>query len=193
MNAIELRIEKVDSRIDELREAFGAIQQPRPDYVLEKFVVGQHDTEPQAYMQCVLEMQIKYDAIRRAKLTRQKLLLQIIDLEKDGNPIDYIDADLKRIDIEAQDRAMLGALREFETLYRIWKGFGHQYTRAELNEAQEEYWLRRLTRQANQDVQATGRVGVGNLEALQQVGLTPDTPYPEFSQTAQPQLPGDNK
>lgn len=171
MNAIERRIKSVQDRIDELKDAFDAIQQPRPDYVLEKFVVWQHDTEPQAYMQCVLEMQIKYDAIRRAKLTRQRLLLQIVDLETDGSPIDYIDAKLKQIDIEAQDRAMLGALREFEALYRIWKGFGRCYTRTELNAAQEEYWVKRLTRQANQDIKATGRVGVGNLEALQQAGL----------------------
>lgn len=185
MSEIELRIEKVNSLIDELKEAFDAIQQPRPDYVLEKFVVGQHDTEPQAYMQCVLEMQIKYDNIRRAKLTREKLLLQIIDLEASDDAIEQIDANLKKIDIEAQDRAMLGALREFETLYRIWQGFGQRYTRAELNAAQEEYWVKRLTRQANQDIQATGRIGVGNLEALCQAGLRP---LPALLQESQAQL-----
>ena len=183
MNAIELRIENISQVIGELEEAFNAIQQPRPDYVLEKFVVGQHDTDPQRYMQCVLEMQIKYDAIRRARLTRQKLLLQIVDLEKDSSPIDYIDAKLKHIDIEAQDRAMLGAVREFEALYRIWQGFGQRYTRAELNEAQEEYWHKRLTRQANHDIQATGRVGVGNLEALQQIGLVA---LPALTQNPEP-------
>ncbi len=191
MNAIEIRIENIGQTIGELKEAFDAIQQPRPDYVLEKFVVGQHDTEPQAYMQCVLEMQIKYDAIRRAKLTRQKLLLQIVDLEKDGSPIDYIDAKLKHIDIEAQDRAMLGAVREFEALYRIWQGFGRRYTRAELNEAQEEYWHKRLMRQANHDIQATGRVGVGNLEALEQAGLVA---LPRLEPgVEQPQLPRGDK
>jgi len=188
MNSIECRIEKVNSAIGELEEAFEAIQQPRPDYVLKKFVVGQHDTDPQRYMQCVLEMQIKYDAIRRAKLTRQKLLLQIVDLEKDGSPIDHIDARLKHIDIEAQDRAMLGAVREFEALYRIWQGFPRRYTRDELNAAQEEYWIKRLTRQANQDIQATGRIGVGNLEALQQIGLVA---LPALEQGAErPQIPG---
>ena len=186
MKDLELRIQSVSQVIGELEEAFDAIQQPRPDYVLEKFVVGQHDTEPQAYMQCVLEMQIKYDAIRRAKLTRQKILLQIADLEKDGSPIDHIDADLKRIDIEAQDRAMLGAVREFEALYRIWQGFGRRYTRAELNDAQEEYWHKRLARQAGHDIQATGRVGVGNLEALEQAGLVA---HPALTQgPEQPQL-----
>ena len=188
MNAIELRIENIDQAIGELKEAFDAIQQPRPDYVLEKFVVGQHDTNPQRYMQCVLEMQIKYDAIRRARLTRKKLLLQIAKLEGDGSQIDLIDADLKRIDIEAQDRAMLGAVREFEALYRIWQGFDKRYTRAELNAAQEEYWHKRLTRQANHDIEATGRVGVGNLEALEQAGLVE---RPRLGPgTERPQLPG---
>jgi len=170
MTAIELRIENVNQAVGELEEAFDAIQQPRPDFVLEKFVLGQHDTEPQAYAQCVLEMQIKYDAIRRAILSKKKLLLQIEELDAEGDAIKQIDADLKRIDIEVQDRAVIGAVREFETLHRLWQGFQHRYTRDELNGAQEEYWVKRLTRQANHDIQATGRVGVGNQEALLQIG-----------------------
>lgn len=172
MKTIELRIESVNQAIEELEQAFDAIQQPRPDYVLEKFVIGQHDTEPQAYAQCVLEMQIKYDAIRRAILSKKKLLLQIADLDAKAatDAVASIDADMKRIDIEVQDRATLGAVREFEALHSIWQRFEQRYTRAEMNEAQEEYWIKRLTRQANMDIQATGRVGVGNQEALLQIG-----------------------
>ena len=42
------------------------------------------------------------------------------------------------------------------------KSFSKQYTRAELNANQEEYWHKRLARQANQDLLSCGRVGVGN-------------------------------
>jgi len=66
---------------------------------------------------------------------------------------------------------MLGAGREFETLYQMWRAFPHRFTREELDAAQEEYWRLRLTRQANQDLQAAGRVSAGNQEALRQIGL----------------------
>lgn len=165
------RIDNAIAAIKEMETAFMEIQQPRTAYVLDKFVVGQHDTDETRYAQCVLELQVKYDNIRRAKLNKRKLQLKIEDLEKKGTEIDMIDADLVRIDIEEQDRAMLGALREFEALYKIWQSFPKKYTRNELDQNQPEYWQLRLQRQAYQDMQATGRIGVGNNEALRQIGM----------------------
>jgi len=165
------RIDKVLQAITEMEDAFNAIQQPRTAYVLERFVVGQHDTEPQRYAQCVLEMQIKYDNIRRAKLNKRKLEIKIAELEEKKTEIDQIDADIIKIDIQEQDRAMLGALREFEALYKIWQSFSQKYSRSQLDSNQEEYWKLRLQRQSYQDMQATGRIGVGNSEALRQIGM----------------------
>jgi hypothetical protein len=164
------RIDKAIEAIKEMENAFLEIQQPRTAYVLDKFVVGQHDTQETRYSQCVLELQVKYDNIRRAKLNKRKILIKIEELEKKGSEIDLIDADLMRIDLEEQDRAMLGALREFEALYKIWQSFPKKYTRQELDSSQPEYWHLRLQRQAYQDMQATGRIGVGNHEALRQIG-----------------------
>lgn len=168
---MEDRIDKVLNAIKEMESAFGEIQQPRSPYVLEKFVVNQHDTDETRYAQCVLELQVKYDNIRRAKLNKRKLQIKIEELEKKGSEIDIIDADLVRIDIEEQDRAMLGALREFEALYKIWQSFPQKYTRQQLDHNQPEYWQLRLQRQAYQDMQSTGRIGVGNHEALRQIGM----------------------
>jgi hypothetical protein len=42
---MEDRIDKVLNAIKEMESAFGEIQQPRSPYVLEKFVVNQHDTD----------------------------------------------------------------------------------------------------------------------------------------------------
>ena len=176
-----ITLKRIDGMVAELKDAFMEIQQPRPPFVLEHFVIGQHDTEPQQYAQCVVELQIKYDNIRRAQLNRQKLELEIAELESRAEEADTdnqaeryrIDAKLKGIDVEEQDRAFVGALREFECLYGMWKSFGKTYTRQELNEAQPEYWTKRLSRQAQQDLLATGRVGQGNQEALKQIGRAP--------------------
>ena len=164
--------------IVELEDAFREVQQPRSPFALEHFVLGAHDTEPRQYAQCVLELQIKYDAIRRALLHKERLQIEIEELERQANgeggpkaKINLVEAKLKCIDIEEQDRAILGAVREFETLYQMWQAFPHRYTRTELDAAQEEYWRKRLTRQANQDRQAVGRVSVGNQEALRQIGM----------------------
>ena len=169
---IDERIENVMQAIKTMEDAFLEIQQPRTAYVLEKFVVGQHDTLETQYAQCVLELQIKYDNLRRAKLNKRKIEIKIKEAEDKGTELEQIEADLMRIDLEEQDRAVLGALREFEALYKIWQSFPKKFTRAELDAGQENYWRLRLARQAQQDLQATGRIGVGNNEALRQIGLT---------------------
>lgn len=164
------QLTRIETAVGELEAAFAAIQMPRTPYQIEHFVVGQHDTEPRRYVQCVLELQIKYDNIRRAILNRKLIEAQIQKLEARGDEIAQIRADMKRLDIEAQDRAMLGAEREFWALYQIWKSFPHQYTRQEIDAAEESYWQQRLERQAQLDIAANGRIGVGNADALRMIG-----------------------
>ena len=173
---------------EDLIAAFDEIQMARTPYVLKHFVVGQHLTVEQQYAQCVCELQIKYDVIRRAILGREKLLIEKAKLEDEAKAlarwwkpskdaaIKLIESKLKTIDVEEQDRAMKGALREFTALYAIFRAFPKQFNRDELNKAQAEYWPKRLTMQANQDLSASGRVSVGNQDALRMIGksVTPE-------------------
>ena len=171
LTTIDERVNEAVKAIEELEQSFLEIQQPRTSYVIEKFVVGQHDTIEMQFSQCVLEIQIKVANLKRAKLGKRRIEIQIKELEDKGTEIDQIDADLKRIDLQEQDYAVLGALRELEALYKIYQSFPKKYTREEIDNAQESYWKLRLDRQAQQDLQATGRVGVGNSEALRQINL----------------------
>ena len=170
-----MNIDEIRAAVADMHSAFDEIQMPRTPFMLQHFVVGAQDTEPQRYHQCVLELQIKYDAIRRALLQQKRIGLEIERLEAQDDPLADIDAEIKRLDLEGMNRALLGAAREFETLYMIFQTFSHQYTRAELDAAQEEYWVKRLLRQAETERQATGVVGVGNRDALAQIGYLPQT------------------
>lgn len=163
----------------EIRSAITEIQQPRTDFELRHFVVGQHDTEPRRYAQCVLEIQIKLQALRRADVIRRQIERKIRRLESKATPASVDAAELLRLDLEDQQFACLGATRELEALYDIFKGFPRQYSREELNECESQYWQSRLLRQATQDLGAMGRVGVGNQEALRQIGI-PMGPMPDF-------------
>lgn len=179
MNELMLaEIAKVEKNANELEllEDFNAIQMSRPPEVLKRFVVGAQamDHPAQGWAQSVLELQIKYDNIRRAKIQAELIQMEIDELEAENTPKSLLNAKLKRIDMEAQDRAMLGALREFESLYAIYKGFGRRYTREELNESQVEYWQNRLKRQALQEQQSRQLgIGPGNLEALREINVSP--------------------
>lgn len=153
-----------------LLQAFNEIQQPRSPYQIEKFVIGQHATIEMQYFQCVLEMQIKYNNIRRSIIRRQIIEDDIQKLEEKGDKKSLLNAELKRIDLEEMDGAMLGAIREFETFKRLWDKFPIKYTREQLDFNQNEYWHRRLISEANLELQSHGTIGKGMLEALSQIG-----------------------
>lgn len=160
----------------ELLDDFQAIQMARTPEVLKKFVVGAQamDHPAQGWAQCVLELQIKYDDIRRAKINAELIQLEIDELDAAGDTKSTLNAQLKRIDLEAQDRAMLGAVREFQSLYAIYKSFDQRYTRDELDASQVVYWQNRLSRQALQEQQSRQLgIGAGNLEALREIELSP--------------------
>jgi len=168
---------EIEQAIDQLKNDFKAIHMARPPFVLEKFVVGVHanDSPAQGWAHCVLELKLKYNALRRATLGQEKIKLEIERLEATGDELDAITAQEQRLDLEDQASAMLGAAREFEALYKIYQGFGRRYTRAELDEAQAGYWQARLERQARADVLATGAVSQSNQEALGQIGAGLET------------------
>ncbi|HXE63240.1 MAG TPA: hypothetical protein VN519_06840 [Bryobacteraceae bacterium] len=163
-------IEKIECAVEGMKGAFAQIQQPRSDYQIEHFVLGQHHTGPRQYMQCVLELQIKYFNIRRAKLAYEEVLLDIQDMTELDSPRNQIALARKQVDLEEAELGLLGAFREFWTLFRLWQAFPRQYSHAELQAAETAYWHKRLMTQAEHDRAATGRIGVGNLEAIRQAG-----------------------
>jgi hypothetical protein len=160
-----------ENEINEMLNAFNEIQMPRSAYVLENMVVKSEDTEAHGYAHCVLEMQNAYDNLRIAKCNARKKEIEIEGIKnKVRTEIDDLDIEIKEVELEQLNRARLGALREFKALFDIWRKFEHKFTRQELDADQEEYWVKRLTRQANNDVQASGRISVGNLDALRMIG-----------------------
>ena len=180
MNNIDYTVQQ-----QELLDDFDAIQMARTPEVLRRFVVGAQamDHPAQGWAQTVLELQIKYDDIRRARINAELIQLDIAELESDGTEKSRLNARLKHIDLEAQDRAMLGAVREFQSLYTIYKSFDRRYTRAELDDSQVDYWQNRLTRQALQDQQSRHLgISAGNLEALREANITP-TALPPVEQS----------
>ena len=186
-NSLTAELSQIEHTVQthELLQDFDAIQMARSPEVLRRFVVGTQaiDHPAQGWAQTVLELQIKYDDIRRARINAELIQLEIGELESQGTEKSRLEAKLKCIDIEAQNRAMLGAVREFKSLYAIYKGFEKRYTREELDATQIEYWQNRLTRQAMQDQQSNLLgISAGNLQALREANVSP-TALPNVEQS----------
>jgi len=151
--------------------ALAEIQKPRSRFQLEKFVVGQHDTDDQQYRQSLLEIQNLFYTIKVVRLELKKQEIEIARLKATGDEVDAIDAEIKELGMEQTRLTMIGAERELKDLVEIWDSFEHKYTYEEMERLQPEYWSARLTRQAQLEAMGSGgKVGWAALDALRQVG-----------------------
>jgi hypothetical protein len=152
-------------------EAIKEIQQARSDFQLENFVVNQHDTPEQQYRQTVMELQELIYAVKKVDLEIKKTLLEIEKLRSTKNAIEEVEAQLKEIDLERASLARSGAIKEIQTLVKIWDSFEHKFTAEDIEAGQVVYWDARLTRQAHLEaIGSNGSVAWGSLDALRQIG-----------------------
>lgn len=155
-------------RIESLRKDIEAIQQPRSDFAIKHFVVGQHDTPGRQRAQAVLELQIKMFNIRRAQLEEKRMNILRERHLQSGDELDKIEAEKIDLDLAELRLSRMGAIREATALLAILDQLP-PYSYEQYQAEEVEYWNRRLSRQALQDLRSMGTIGAGNLEAINQM------------------------
>jgi hypothetical protein len=196
MNAIEIKVPDIST---ELQAAFLEIQQPRSDYALEHFVVGDNfGSKTREYMQIVEELRRAHSSIKRGLLERKKLEIERGNLREKGDEISKIEADMKDIDIDEVLAGLIGKIREFNCLVALW-GKYPKFTHKELQDSEVEYWATNLRVQASRDLieRRTG-ISVRAQHGMERAGLAPQPrlellipaiPNPELPQQNQERLP----
>jgi hypothetical protein len=164
---INSNISELNQKHNELHDAFLQVFNGRSNYQISNFVIGPHCTIERQYDQCVTELQRKYFTIRRADVNRRKLIKEIEECK------DQFLKEEKIIDLEELEIGIISSLKEFNYLYEIFKSMP-KFSAEELQKAESMYWLKRLTTQAQIDVECNGSVDTGNAEALRQINLIND-------------------
>lgn len=153
---------------NKLLEAISEIQQPRSEFQLRNFVIGQHDTEEMRYYQCLLEINDLVYKYKNAQLAIKKQEIKISRLRAKEDELAEIKAQELELGLEQTQLAMIGAERELSILVNFWQSFPIKYTREQIELAQPDYWKARLTRQAELQAVGSGQVEWSQLDALRQ-------------------------
>ncbi len=154
--------------------AFNEISQARTRYQIDKFVIGQHDTDEQRYKQVLLEIRTLVGDIKRIYLTMEKTKIHYKSLISKKDAISQIDAELIQLDLEDAEFGLRGALKELEYFLQVWESWEHKYTAEEIENMQPAYWNARLNRQASLEaIGSGGTVSWASLDALHQIGMLP--------------------
>lgn len=155
-------------------DAFNEVAQARTRYQIDKFVIGQHDTDEQRYKQVVLEIRTLVGNIKRIYLTVEKTKINLNELKAKKDPISQIDAELIQLDLEDSEYGLHGALKELQYFLEVWENWEKKYTAEEIENMQPAYWNARLNRQASLEaIGSGGTVAWASLDALHQIGMLP--------------------
>lgn len=153
-------------------DALAHVNQPRSEYQIRAWVLGQHPTPPQQFKQCVIELHAALRNLATADRERRKNLIKIERLEQTGDPIDAIDAEQLRDDLADIDRTMTGQRRELEVLQRIYDELPH-FTAEQIETDQADYWDARLKNDVRAQI-AAGGANWAHLQSMQQAGMLPE-------------------
>jgi hypothetical protein len=148
----------------------------RSRYQLEHFVIGQHDTPEMRYQQILIEGADLTMKIKMAEFAMQKTEIEIANLKLSDDPIKLIEAKEKELGL-AYSRLVLESTRyEWAVLEDLFKQYPN-YSYADIEANQPDYWKARLTRQAEIDrTQAKEGISAGNLTSMLNAGLLQQIP-----------------
>lgn len=107
----------------EIVATFASVQQPRSEFQIEKFVIGQHPTPEMQYYQTILEIQNLYYTIKQVALEMKKTEIEIERLRATGDEIDEVNAQIKELGLEQTRVVGIGAFRELDIFLRIKENY----------------------------------------------------------------------
>jgi len=154
----------------DIQDRINLIQQSRSKYQIEKFVIGQHHSPEMKYYQLCLETQGLIGSITETELRIEKIKAEAEELIATGKKSDEVEARIKLLSVPALETQLLGSKRELAIFEELFEQYP-EYTREQIEEAQQEYWETRLTRVAQlQMLSRQGGVDWAQLEAIYQTG-----------------------
>jgi len=152
------------------------------EFQIKHFVVNSQHNPFRQFKQILLELEVRYTNLEQINLDVEKnrlerdLILEKMEEEKSPAQKRLFEFDIKKIDVTYDNiiRSRERTLGEIEYLLKIEGEFRSQYDVKELMDNQDkyehDYWIKRLATQSALELLTVGRIGVGNLEALMQMG-----------------------
>lgn len=167
---------------DKLPEEYKDLTFSMTEFQMKHFVVGSQHNNFRQFKQILLELEVRLTNLEQMDLDLEKNRLERAlaeeKLNKEESPAQkaLYQHEIKKLDIAHENalRAIERTHGEIAFLKNIEAEFRSKIDVKELMENQDryetEYWIKRLANQAALELLTTGRIGVGNLEALMQMG-----------------------
>ena len=152
------------------------------EFQIKHFVIGSQHNPFRQFKQILLELEVRTTNLEQMSLDMEKNRLER-DLAEEKMSLETSPAqkalyqhEIKKLDVGHENglRSMERTKSEMVFLESILEEFRKEYDVAALvdkqDEYEHEYWIKRLATQSALELLTVGRIGVGNMEALMQMG-----------------------
>ncbi len=151
-------------------------------FQIRHFVVGEPAHLMHQIRQVVMEIDVREASLHKFKYEAEKRTLQLQlkkeTLEKEQANLSETEIQLRQLEIKheqwkiaSQERTLTGHQRDLKYLYDILEELTEDVDVDNMldhfDELDEEYWVKRLAKQAAVDMATTGRISAGNLAAIE--------------------------
>jgi hypothetical protein len=152
------------------------------EFQIKHFVVGSQHNPFRQFKQILLELEVRTTNLEQMNLDMEKNRLERElaeeKMNKEESPAQkkLYGHEIKKLDIGLENalRSIERTKAEMKFLENILEEFRQKYDVKELVDNQDkyehDYWIRRLASQSALEILTVGRIGVGNMEALLQMG-----------------------
>lgn len=152
------------------------------EFQIKHFVIGSQHNPFRQFKQILLELEVRTTNLEQMNLDMEKNRLERElaeeKMNKEESPAQkkLYAHEIKKLDIGLENglRSIERTKGEMKYLENILKEFREKYDVKELVDNQDnhehEYWIKRLATQSALELLTAGRIGVGNMEALLQMG-----------------------
>ena len=139
--------------------------------------ITSEETPERVYRKVLLQLDQKEKAMKECYFRRKRREVDIEEIVKkletaSGFEKQRLEIDLEEAEFYLEDEIKLieDCIIEIEAYKKILETLP-DYSREDFENSENEYWKQRLLSSANREYLSTGTVGVGNIEALEKVGL----------------------
>ena len=140
--------------------------------------IASEESPERIYRKVLLQLDQKEKAMKECYFRRKRREVDIEEIVKkletaeEGFAKQRLEIDLEEAEFYLEDEIKLieDCFIEIEAYKSILDKLP-DFTREDFERSESEYWKQRLLLSANREVQSTGVVGIGNIEALEKIGL----------------------
>lgn len=135
------------------------------------------ETPQRRYKHCLLQLSQKLNALKESEFKRKRYHIDILEIKENLETAESFKKQRLEIDLEEKEYCLNVEIKLIEdcmieiAVYEQILNSLPEFTREEFEQAEQEYWEKRLINDARREVIAFGSVSIQTIKSLEDIGM----------------------